>query len=261
MAEPLVLVSTDGHIRHLQLNRAEKMNAANRQLLSELSLAYADADRDDNVRVVVVSATGNHFTAGLDLEDVLGTASQAGLNLTPEGGIDPWGISTPPITKPVVMAVQGTCLTLGVELILASELAVADETTVFGQLEVTRGIMPFGGATTRFSQRVGWANASRYLLTGETFSSQEALRIGLINEVVPKEAQIERAMELAGLITEQAPLAVQATLRNARVARAAVEKEALSQLPEELGALLRSEDFQTGVASFATRSKPDFNGQ
>ena len=261
MAEPLVLVSTVGHIRHLQLNRAEKMNAANRQMLSELSLSYAEADRDDNVRVVVVSAVGDHFTAGLDLGDVLGTATQSGLDLTPEDGIDPWGISTDPISKPVIVAVQGTCLTLGVELILASELAVADETTVFGQLEVTRGIMPFGGATTRFSQRVGWANASRYLLTGETFTAQEALRIGLINEVVPQGTQVERAMELATLIADQAPLAVQATLRNARVARARVEREALNQLPAELAALLTSQDFQAGVAAFTTRSKPEFTGK
>ena len=190
MTEPLVLVSTNGHIRHLQLNRAEKMNAANRQLLAELSLAYADADADAAVRVVVVSAVGPHFTAGLDLADVLGTATESGLNLTPTGGIDPWGITTAPISKPVVVAVHGTCLTLGVELILASELAVADETTVFGQLEVTRGIMPFGGATTRFSQRVGWANASRYLLSGETFTAAEAHRIGLVNEVVPAGTQL-----------------------------------------------------------------------
>lgn len=261
MSEPLVLVSTTGHIRHLQLNRTEKINAANRQMLSELSLAYADADRDDNVRVVVVSAAGDHFTAGLDLGDVLGRATESGLALTPEGGIDPWGITTPPISKPVVVAVQGTCLTLGVELILASELAVADETTVFGQLEVTRGIMPFGGATTRFPQRVGWANASRYLLTGETFTAQEALRIGLINEVVARGSQVDRAMELAALIAEQAPLSVQATLRNARVARTSVEKEALSQLPLELAALLSSQDFQAGIAAFSTRSKPEFTGK
>jgi enoyl-CoA hydratase/carnithine racemase len=148
-----------------------------------------------------------------------------------------------------------------VELILASELAVADETTIFGQLEVTRGIMPFGGGTTRFPQRVGWANASRYLLTGETLTAQEALRIGLINEVVPRGTQVERAMELAALIADQAPLAVQATLRNARVARASVEKEALSQLPAELAALLTSQDFQAGVAAFTTRSKPEFTGK
>lgn len=261
MAEPLVIESTTGHIRHLQLNRAEKMNAANRQMLSELSLAYAEADHDDNIRVVVVSAAGEHFTAGLDLADVLGTAHESGLQLTPAGGLDPWGITTEPISKPVVIAVQGTCLTLGVELILASELSVADETTIFGQLEVTRGIMPFGGATTRFPARVGWANASRYLLTGETFNAEEALRLGLINEVVPRGTQVQRAMELASLIADQAPLAVQATLRNARMARAAIEKEALGSLPQELAGLLTSEDFRAGVASFATRSKPEFTGK
>ena len=256
-----ILISTIGYICHLHLNRAEKMNAANRQMLSELSLAYAQADRDENVRVVVVSAVGDHFTAGLDLGDVLGTASQSGLELTPQGGIDPWGITTAAISKPVIVAVQGTCLTLGVELILASEMAVADDTTVFGQLEVTRGIMPFGGATTRFAQRVGWAHASRYLLTGETFTAAEAHRIGLVNEVVPAGTQVDRALELAALIAEQAPLAVQATLRNARVARAAIEKEALSQLPKELAALLSSQDFQAGVAAFTTRSKPEFTGK
>jgi enoyl-CoA hydratase len=256
MAEPLVLVSTIGHIRHLQLNRAEKMNAANRQMLTELSLAYAQADGDDNVRVVVISAVGDHFTAGLDLADVLGTATQSGLELTPVDGIDPWGITTAAISKPVIVAVQGTCLTLGVELILAAEMAVADETTVFGQLEVTRGIMPFGGATTRFAQRVGWANASRYLLTGETFTAVEAHRIGLINEVVPSGGQVERAMELAGMVAEQAPLAVEATLRNAREARASVESEALALLPTELAVLFSSEDFLTGIDSFRTRRKP-----
>jgi enoyl-CoA hydratase len=103
MAEPLVIESTTGHIRHVELNRAEKMNAANRQMLSELSLAFAEADRDDNIRVVVVSATGEHFTAGLDLADVLGSANESGLQLTPAGGLDPWGITTQPISKPVVV--------------------------------------------------------------------------------------------------------------------------------------------------------------
>ncbi|MEY4997465.1 MAG: hypothetical protein RLY59_869 [Actinomycetota bacterium] len=261
MAEPLVLISTVGHVRHLQLNRAEKMNAANRQMLAELSLAYAEADKDHAVRVVVVSAVGDHFTAGLDLGDVLGNAETHGLNLTPEGGIDPWGISTAPISKPVVVAAQGTCLTLGVELILASELAVAAENTVFGQLEVTRGIMPFGGATTRFPARVGWAQASRYLLTGETFTAAQALRMGLINEVVPVGEHVNRALELADKIASQAPLAVQATWRNARIARKAIESEALKQLPSELSALLSSQDFQAGVAAFSTRSKPEFQGK
>lgn len=261
MNEPLVIATTVGHIRHLQLNRAEKMNAANRQMLSELSIAYAEADRDDDVRVVVVSAVGDHFTAGLDLRDVLGKAPESGLTLTPVGGIDPWGITTASISKPVIVAVQGTCLTLGVELILASEIAVADETTVFGQLEVTRGIMPFGGATTRFAQRVGWAHASRYLLTGETFSATEALRIGLINEVVPAGKQVKRALELAELIAKQAPLAVQATLRNARIVQAALEKEALGKIPHEIEKLLSTQDLKIGVAAFSTKSIPIFMGK
>lgn len=112
---------------------------------------------------------------------VLGTAVESNLHFTPTGGQDPFGINTQPISKPVFMAVEGTCLNLGVELILASVLAMANETIIFGQLEVRRGIMPLGEGNTPFTACVGWANASRYLLTGETFNEDKPLLIELID--------------------------------------------------------------------------------
>ena len=111
-----------------------------------------------------------------------------------------------------MLAVQGTCLTLGVELALASDIVVAADSTRFGQIEVRRGILPFGGATTRFAARVGWGDAMRWMLTGDTFDAAEALRIGLVQEVVPHGEQYERGLALAQTIAAQAPLAVQATL-------------------------------------------------
>ena len=261
MAEPLILVNTADHICHVQFNRADKMNAANRQLIAELAQAFTDADGDSAVRVVVVSAVGPHFTAGLDLGDVLGTVAEQGINLIPAGLIDPWGVATPPISKPVVMAVSGTCLTLGVELILATDVAVADSTARFGQLEVSRGILPFGGATTRMPARLGWGNAMQYLLTGDMFDAAREHHIGLIQEITVPGGHTERAMEIARVIAAQAPLAVRATLKNARLAALAGEAAALAQLPAELGALLASDDFAAGVAAFADRSQPRFTGQ
>jgi enoyl-CoA hydratase len=260
MADSLVLYSVADHIAHIQLNRADKLNAANRQLLAELSQAFTDAEAHADVRVAVVSAVGKHFTAGLDLSDVLGTVATEGIDLIPAGLIDPWGVKTAPISKPVVVAAQGTCLTLGMELILAADIAIADSTAVFSQLEVSRGILPFGGATTRLPARVGWGNAMRYLLTGDKFGAGEALRIGFVQEVTEPGKQIDRALEIAARIAAQAPLAVAATLRNSRLAARGGEGQALASLPGELDALLKTSDFAEGVASFTRKESPRFTG-
>ena len=157
-----------------------------------------------------------HITGGLDLADVAPRIGPNGLDTVPEGGINPWQVSGQSIAKPVVMAVQGTCLTLGIELMLASDIVVAADSTTFGQIEVARGILPFGGATIRFPRAVGWGNAMRWILTGDSFPVSEAHRIGLVQEVVPHGEQYARGLELAQRVAAQAPLAVQAALANAR---------------------------------------------
>ena len=106
---------------------------------------------------------------------------------------------------------QGRCYTVGIEYILASEIAVAAEDTVFAQLEVARGIFPLAGANWRFPLRCGWGNAMRHLLTAEEFDAAEALRIGLVQEVVPVGQQRERALAIARRIASRAPLGVQAS--------------------------------------------------
>ena len=266
MSEKLVTTELNDHILHIVLNRPSKLNAANRQVLAELSAAFAEIDANTDIRVAVVSAVGPHFTAGLDLGDIfggeaLGGNASGGLAIIPEGSVDPWGVQSASVTKPVIVAVSGICFTLGVELILAADIAVADTTTTFGQIEVSRGILPFGGATTRFPARVGWGNAMRWLLTGETFDAVEAHRIGLVQELVPAGEHIERAMTIARSIAAQAPLAVQATIANARLAARATEQESLRQLNGTLGALATTEDFAAGMAAFETRTTPTFEGR
>jgi enoyl-CoA hydratase len=129
---------------------------------------------------------------------------------------DPFGVWRDPVPKPVVLAVNGIAYTLSIELALAADIVVAADDVRFRQLEVGRGIVPFGGATFRAPAQLGWGNAMRFLLTAEEFGAAEALRIGLGQEVVPAGSHLQRARELAQLIARQAPLGVQDTLANAR---------------------------------------------
>jgi enoyl-CoA hydratase/carnithine racemase len=246
-----------GHLLLIGLNRPEKMNAADLEMLHGLSHAYSELDSNPEIRCGVVFAHGDHFSAGLDLVD-LGPKLQSGnLSLVPEGGLDPWGMATRQVSKPVVMATRGTCFTLGVELALASEVVVAASDSKFAQLEVSRAIMPFGGGTIRFPEAAGYVNAMRYLLTADSFGAHEAQRMNLVTEVVEPGQELPRAIEIAERIAEQAPLAVQATLASARNRNDPAESK---QVFTRLEKLLKSSDLQRAVMAFMTKSKTTFKG-
>jgi enoyl-CoA hydratase len=150
MTDSRITLDRDGQVLLIGFNRPEKRNATDLQMLQELSLAYGELERDPELRAGFVYAHGDHFTGGLDLADIGPRIDANGIDIVPEGGINPWQVSGTQLSKPVVIAVQGICLTLGIELILASDIAVAAESTSFAQIEVARGILPFGGATIRF---------------------------------------------------------------------------------------------------------------
>lgn len=261
MASARITVERDGHVLLIGLNRPEKRNAADFPLLEELARAYGELDRDDDLRVGFVYAHGDHFTAGLDLTDVAPRIGPTGLEIAPEGGLNPWQVDGRALTKPVVIAVQGTCLTLGIELILASDIAVAAQGTIFGQIEVSRGILPFGGATIRFPRAVGWGNAMRWILTGDSFSAEEAHRIGLVQEVVADGEQYHHGLGIAQRIASQAPLAVQAALANARLAVRDGDYAAEKQLQPELVRLATTDDARIGMEAFLSRTPPAFTGK
>ncbi len=246
-----------GHVLKIGLNRPDKMNAADEEMLHQLALAYGELEKDKELRVGLVFAHGDHFTAGLDLFDV-GPKMQTGkLQLVPEGGIDPWGIQTKQVSKPVVMATRGTCFTLGVELALASDIVIAASDSKFAQLEVARAILPFGGGTIRLPKVAGHAKAMQYLLTGDSFGVNEALAMGMINEIVEPGQELARAMQFAEKIASQAPLAVQATLASARNADSENEKQ---QLFIRLGNLMATKDVERGMQAFISKQPAQFEG-
>jgi len=253
-----VTIRREGHLLLIGLNRPEKSNAADREMLSELSLAYGLLDSDPQLRVGVVHAHGDHFTAGLDLVDVGPSLQTHSALPIPEGGLDPWGITTRQVSKPVVIALKGTCFTLGVELALASEVVIAHQDTIFAQLEVARGILPFGGATTRLPAAGGWAKSMKWLLSAESFSAEEAKDLNIVTEIV-SEDPLTRAQEIAELIARQAPLAVQATLASARAALSHREGEH-QELSHRLGLLMATNDVGRGMQAFMTKQHAMFEG-
>jgi len=159
------------------------------------------------------------------------------------------------------MAVQGIAYTLSIELALASDIVVAASDVRFCQLEIGRGILPFGGATMRAPQALGWGNAMRFLLTADEFGAQEALRIGLVQEVVDPGEQLQRAQAIAERIAQMAPLGVQGTLANARTMQRTGPEAAREHLRALLPEVLASEDAAEGVSSFVQRRSAVFRGR
>jgi len=260
MNAPRIHVETDGHVTLIGLDRAAKRNAFDIQMLRELSEAYTAFEEDDNARAAVVYANGDHFTAGLDLAEV-GPAVAAGAPLFPEDGVDPLGLNGRVRTKPVVIATSGWCLTIGIELALACDIRIAASDTRFGQIEINRGIFPFGGATIRLPQVAGWGNAMRWLLTGDVFDANEALRIGLVQEVVAPGAQKAKALEIAKTIASRAPLGVRATLASSKASLDDGPDAAAALLLTQAKELMASEDAAEGLRSFVERRDAEFSGR
>jgi enoyl-CoA hydratase/carnithine racemase len=258
--EGQVTTERRGQVLLIGLDRAAKRNAVDFSLFSALGQAYGQLERDDDLHCGVLFAHGDHFCAGIDLLQFAPAIAQGGITL-PEGALDPTGLYGPRLSKPVVSAIHGVCIGIGLELLLATDICVADTTARFTQIEVKRGLYPAGGATIRFPRQTGWGNAMRYLLTGDEFSAEEALRIGLAQEVTAPGEHIARAAQLAETIAAQAPLGVRATLASARQVITAGEETAIEQLQPEFVRLLQSADAQEGVQAFLERRPPHYQGR
>jgi len=255
-----VTYDREANVARVGLQRVEKRNAFDRAMLDELAAAYTRFEEDADARVLLLFAHGDHFTGGLDIAAV-GPEVAAGAVLSNRDDVDPLDVGPRRRTKPVVAAVQGYCFTIGIELCLGADVRIAADDARFSQLEVRRGFLPFGNATLRFPALSGWGNAMRWMLTGDTFDAAEALRIGLVQEVVPAPQLFARGKELAAHIAAQAPLAVREILASSRAAEDDGERTEAGRLYPRARALMGTLDAAEGMSAFRERREGVFRGK
>ncbi len=251
----------DGGVFVMTLDREAKRNGITPEMWEQLRVAYETLEADGTLRVGLLRATGPHFTGGLDLPMWREKRKGQDIMLTPEGCLDPMGLSGPLRTKPVVVAVEGICFTVGVELALASDIVVAGASARFSQLEVKRGAIPYGGATVRMVQRAGWGNAMSLMLTGDEFTTETALRFGIVQKSVADGSAFEESLAIARRIGLAAPLAVSSTIANARYALDAPLQDAVRMISESMEVLRHTKDVEEGAMSFIERRPPVFKGE
>jgi enoyl-CoA hydratase/carnithine racemase len=225
-----------------------------------LGKAIYQLEHDDELRVAVLHSLGANFCVGLDVAAF--AAAQAAGTLPPKDPdfINPLGLRLPIRTKPLVVAVQGQALSVGDELVLAADIRVAAQDAVFGQLEVTRGVFPAGGATVRLTREAGWGNAMFHMLTGAAWDASEAYRLGLVQAVTPLGKQLDRAIEIADRIAAAAPLGVRATLASAHQA-INNEDAALQALGPVFAKLIQSDDAKESARAARDHRAPAFQGR
>jgi crotonobetainyl-CoA hydratase len=254
--EPAVLTERRGNVLIITLNRPEARNAVNAAVSIGVGGALHEAQHDPDVRAVVITGAGQSFCAGADLKAI----SRRENLYHPEHG--EWGFAgyvQHYIDKPTIAAVNGTALGGGTELALASDLIVAEERTKFGLPEVKRGLVAAAGGVFRIVEHLPRKVAMELLFTGEPMTSSDALKWGLINQVVPDGSVVEAALALAERITVNAPLAVSASKRVAYgVDDGVITGEELdwTRTMREMGAVLRSEDAREGPLAFAEKRQP-----
>ena len=258
--EGRIRVERCGELTLIGIDRPAKLNGFTPRMLDQLSQAYHRFEDDPSARVAVLHAFGPHFSAGLQL-DLFEERLRSGRPLSTEGLVDPFQLRPPFRTKPCVAAMQGICFTLACELMFAADIVVAASDCRFAQLEVKRGIMANHGATLRMVERAGWGDAMLYLLTGDEFGAEAAFRMRLVQEVVEPGRQLERAIEIAERISAQAPLAVAATLANARTMIREGHPAAAAELGPVQARLMKTEDAAEGVQSFRERRAAAFRGR
>ena len=261
--EGTITTERRGALLLIGINRPAKRNGFTPRMYRELGEAYTLLDDDPDLRVGVLHAFGDHFTAGLDLPTIA-PLMQRGEKAIPLGLVEPNDLGTPGYrrrTKPMVVAVKGITFTVGIELMLAADIAVAADDCRFSQLEVKRGIMATGGATLRMAERAGTGNALLHLLTADEFGSGEAYRLNFVQKVVPAGQELQEALQIAQRIEAQAPLAVVATRLNVLKAIEQGQAAAVAEFIPVQKQLANSEDAAEGVRAFVERRPAQFSGR
>ena len=258
MANENILVSIEGAVGLIQLNRPKVLNALNGALMTELGDAVEEMDQNTAVRCIVIHGSERAFSAGADI-DQMKTATP--LVMIENSWINRNFDRLRKVTKPIVAAVSGYCLGGGCELAMACDIILASESAQFGQPEISIGIIPGAGGTQRLPRAIGKSRAMELMLTGKFISAREAEARGLVSRVVPVELYLEEAKSLAREIASRPPVAV-------RFAKEAINKVYELPLTEGLDyesrlfhILFSTDDQKEGMAAFVEKRKPEWKGK
>ena len=254
-----LLYEVDDGIAVITINRPDKLNALNTQVIHELGQAFHQARVDQDVQGVILTGAGpKSFVAGADIKQFPDLDALKGHRFALRGQAVFNRIEEMP--KPVIAAVNGYALGGGCELALACHMRVASENAQFGQPEVNLGIIPGYGGTQRLPRLVGHGIATELILTGDRITAQRAYEIGLVNRVAPLDELLQTTKAMLTTIMTKAPLAVGLALEALRASDLPL-REGLRHEAALFGQACSSEDFQEGVAAFLERRKATFKGQ
>ena len=258
--EDEVLYSVADHVATITLNREQFQNTISGVMLDAITDLMLKADRDDDVRCIVLVGSGRFFCAGLDLRSgKVGSSSAGGFSNLDLRATPPTVMHN--LDTPTICALNGSAAGYGMDMALGCDIRVMSEDAKLAAAFTARGIVPESGGTWILPRLLGWSKAAELIFTGRTLKADECLEMGLVSHVVPAGEVLERSIELAKEIAGNAPLAVQASKRMMRMGMNENFNDHVHHVFLQLLPLFKTEDFREGMASFMEKRKADFKGR
>lgn len=252
-----LLTQLDQHIFTITINRPDKLNALNRDVMNDLDKVIDEAENNPDIKAVIITGAGQKgFVAGADIGEFVGLSNAEGKALAKRGQDIFFKIEN--CSKPIVAAVNGFALGGGCELAMACHFRVAAANAKFGQPEVNLGLIPGYGGTQRMVHLIGKGRALELLMTGQMIDAQTALQYGLVNHIVPQEELINKVKSLLEVIVGKAPLAIS---RCITAANAAYSANGYQKELDAFGECFETEDMKEGTAAFLEKRKANFKGK